>query len=90
MRTLACRRARYLKLIHLPAGRTADELVDALHIAMAEMDPRMRLTRPGTRVPRWQATIGPARPSVADPRPGPGRSASLVLTTVLRPNFESA
>jgi len=42
--TLVCRRARYLKLIHLPAGRTADELVDALHIAMAEMDPRMRLT----------------------------------------------
>lgn len=35
--TMACRRSRYIKLIHLPGGRTAEELVDAIHATLAEV-----------------------------------------------------
>ena len=42
--TLVCRHTRYLKLIHLPAGRTADQLRDALIHQFATLPPAVLRT----------------------------------------------
>ena len=42
--TVVCRRSRYVKLIHLPGRRTADELIDAITTAMADIPAAARLT----------------------------------------------
>lgn len=42
--TLICRRSRYIKLIPLPAGRTAEELIVGIHVTMAEVPEEARLT----------------------------------------------
>lgn len=41
--TLEDRRSRYLKLVHLPAGHRSDQLVAALHIALASVSTGKRL-----------------------------------------------
>jgi IS30 family transposase len=41
---LVCRRSRYVKLIHLSGGRTADELFDAITRTMADICATARLT----------------------------------------------
>ncbi len=42
--TLVCRRTRYVKLIHLPYGHTAVDLVAGIEITMAEMPAAARMT----------------------------------------------
>ena len=42
--TLACRKSRYLKLIHLPGRRTADELNLGIRDAFADLPDQARLT----------------------------------------------
>ena len=42
--TLVDRRSRYLRLIHLPDGHRADQLVTALEAALASMSANKRLT----------------------------------------------
>jgi IS30 family transposase len=42
--TLVCRRSRYIKLIHLPGGRTADELITGIQATMGEVPEAARLT----------------------------------------------
>lgn len=42
--TLVCRRSRYIKLIHLPGRRTADDLVLGIHQTLAELPESLRLT----------------------------------------------
>lgn len=42
--TLVCRRSRYIKLIHLPGRRTADDLVAGIRAVMGELSPTARLT----------------------------------------------
>jgi IS30 family transposase len=42
--TVVCRRARYVKLIHLSGGRTADELLDAITMTMSDIPVTARLT----------------------------------------------
>ena len=42
--TLACRKSRYLKLIHLPGRRTADELILGIRDAFADLPDQARLT----------------------------------------------
>jgi len=42
--TLVDRRSRYLRLIHLPDGHRADQLVTALEIALVSMSADKRLT----------------------------------------------
>lgn len=42
--TLVCRRARFIKLVHLPHGRTADELVAGIQATMGQLPTAARLT----------------------------------------------
>jgi IS30 family transposase len=42
--TLVCRRSRYVKLIHLPGRRTADDLIAGIHTTMTELPDIARLT----------------------------------------------
>ncbi|MDP3969820.1 MAG: IS30 family transposase [Nocardioides sp.] len=42
--TLVCRRSRYIKLIHLPGRRTAEDLITGLHETLAELPESVRLT----------------------------------------------
>jgi transposase, IS30 family len=42
--TLVCRRSRYIKLIHLPGRRTAEDLILGIHQTFAEMPEAARLT----------------------------------------------
>lgn len=42
--TLVCRRSRYLKLIHLPGRRTAEDLVAGLHQTLIDLPESVRLT----------------------------------------------
>lgn len=42
--TLVCRHSRYIKLIHLPGRRTAEELLSGLRTTLAELPESMRLT----------------------------------------------
>jgi len=42
--TLVCRRSRYIKLIHLPGRRTAEDLVVGIHNTLADLPPSVRLT----------------------------------------------
>ena len=42
--TLVCRRSRYIKLIHLPGRRTAEELVTGLRATFADLPAELRLT----------------------------------------------
>jgi transposase, IS30 family len=42
--TLVCRRSRYIKLIHLPGRRTAEELVTGLRATFADLPADLRLT----------------------------------------------
>lgn len=42
--TLVCRRSRYVKLIHLPGRRTAEELVSGLRTTFADVPAEVRLT----------------------------------------------
>ena len=42
--TVVCRKARYVKLIHLSGGRTADELLDAITTTMSDIPAQARLT----------------------------------------------
>lgn len=42
--TLVCRRSRFIKLVHLPGRRTADELNAAMRIATTELPASVRLT----------------------------------------------
>lgn len=39
-----CRRSRYIKLIHLPGRRTAEDLVAGLHETLTEIPDSVRLT----------------------------------------------
>ena len=41
---LVCRRSRYIKLIHLPGRRTADDLILGIHQTLAELPESVRLT----------------------------------------------
>jgi IS30 family transposase len=42
--TLVCRRSRYIKLIHLPGRRTAEDLILGIHQTLAELPESVRLT----------------------------------------------
>jgi IS30 family transposase len=42
--TLVCRRSRYIKLIHLPGRRTAEDLIVGIHDTLAELPESVRLT----------------------------------------------
>lgn len=42
--TLVCRHARYVKLIHLPDGRTAEHLLAGIQTVMSELSAAVRLT----------------------------------------------
>jgi transposase, IS30 family len=42
--TLVCRRSRYIKLIHLPGRRTAEELIVGIRQTVAQMPESVRLT----------------------------------------------
>lgn len=42
--TLVCRRSRYIKLVHLPGRRTAEELIVGMRETLADMPASMRLT----------------------------------------------
>lgn len=41
---MVCRRSRYIKLIHLPGRRTADDLILGIHECLAELPESVRLT----------------------------------------------
>ena len=42
--TLVCRRSRYIKLIHLPGRRTAEDLITGLHETIVDLPESVRLT----------------------------------------------
>lgn len=42
--TLVCRRSRYIKLVHLPGRRTAEDLITGLHETLIELPESVRLT----------------------------------------------
>ena len=42
--TLVCRRSRYIKLVHLPGRRTADDLIAGLHGTLRDLPDSVRLT----------------------------------------------
>jgi IS30 family transposase len=42
--TLVCRRSRYIKLVHLPGRRTAEDLIVGLHETLKELPESVRLT----------------------------------------------
>lgn len=42
--TLVCRRSRYIKLIHLPGRRTAEDLITGLHETLVDLPESVRLT----------------------------------------------
>ena len=42
--TMVCRRSRYIKLIHLPGRRTAEDLILGIHECLAELPESVRLT----------------------------------------------
>jgi IS30 family transposase len=42
--TLVCRRSRYIKLIHLPGRRAAEDLILGIHESLADMPESVRLT----------------------------------------------
>ncbi len=41
--TLVCRRSRYIKLVHLPGRRTAEDLIIGLHETLTELPESVRL-----------------------------------------------
>ncbi len=42
--TLVCRRSRYIKLVHLPGRRTAEDLITGLHETLVDLPESVRLT----------------------------------------------
>jgi hypothetical protein len=58
--TLVDRASRYVKLIHLPDGRSAPALRDALTLAVVDLPPELRRTRRS----RWRTGELPVRPKV--------------------------
>lgn len=85
--TLVERSTRRTLLLHLPDGKSAEQVATAMRVAITRCRRRWRARSRGTRAPRWPSTPGSPPPrgsrSTSVPRTRPGSVAANETTNGL-------